>query len=67
MAKITLSDRESEVMGLLAKGKTRREIAFHLGISRYTVDNYCNMAFSKLGAMRVGDAIANWVRQNSPL
>jgi len=64
---IVLSDREHEVMRLLAEGKTRRQVALLLGISKNTVNNYCNGAYSKLGAIRVGDAIANYVRQNNPL
>lgn len=44
-----LTDREREVTGLAARGRTSREIAQALHISVRTVDSHLNHAYTKLG------------------
>lgn len=43
-----LTDRESEVLKLVVKGKTNREIAYELEISEKTVEKHLNNVFEKL-------------------
>jgi len=45
---ITLSPRESEILGLIASGKTNAEISRQLGISLHSVNTYLNRCFTKL-------------------
>ncbi|MEU8268924.1 response regulator transcription factor [Sphaerisporangium sp. NPDC049002] len=45
-----LTDREREVMTLVASGLTNDQIADHLGISRMTAKTHANRAMLKLGA-----------------
>ncbi|HET6951719.1 MAG TPA: helix-turn-helix transcriptional regulator [Acidimicrobiales bacterium] len=44
-----LSDREREVLGLVCQGRTNREIAAALAISRHTVGRHLENIFAKLG------------------
>lgn len=53
-----LSEREAEVLGLLASGLTNREIAGRLVVSVRTVDAHVATAYRKVGARRRGDAVA---------
>ncbi|HVK38676.1 MAG TPA: LuxR C-terminal-related transcriptional regulator [Candidatus Kapabacteria bacterium] len=50
IANAALSDREIDVLRLLAQGLTTSEIARQLGISRTTVNNHVQHAMSKLNA-----------------
>lgn len=53
-----LSDREVEVLRLLARGKTNKEIGALLGISPRTVQNHVAHAYDKLGVYsRAGAAL----------
>lgn len=45
---VTLSDREEEVLRLIAQGFTNKEIALQIGISIKTVDTYKARAMEKL-------------------
>lgn len=45
----TLTRRETEVLSWLARGKTNRDIADILGISRHTVSKHLEHLFEKLG------------------
>ncbi|WP_284735591.1 helix-turn-helix transcriptional regulator [Dongia deserti] len=45
----TLTDREREVLSLVASGETNREIATALGISEHTVARHLSNIFDKLG------------------
>jgi DNA-binding NarL/FixJ family response regulator len=47
---LTLSPRFLDVLRLMAEGKTTREIALELGLSRYTVKNYIERIYERLGA-----------------
>jgi len=54
-----LSERELEIIELVAKGLTNQEIASTLMISKRTVDNHVSNVFHKTGAKnRV--ALLNW-------
>ena len=54
-----LSDREVEIIALVAEGLTNQEIAVRLTISKRTVDNHVSNIFTKTGAKnRV--ALLNW-------
>jgi DNA-binding NarL/FixJ family response regulator len=44
-----LTDRECDVLTLVAQGKRNREIAEELVISEATVENYLHSIFRKLG------------------
>lgn len=46
----SLSEREVEVIHLVAKGCTNKEIASHLGLSESSVKTYLARIFTKLGA-----------------
>ena len=47
---VPLSDRELEVLRLLADGRTNREIARALSLSPRTVETYLSRLFAKLNA-----------------
>ncbi len=55
-----LSQREVEVMELIASGMTNQEIASSCFISLKTVKNHINRIFAKLNAGSRGEAIAVW-------
>ena len=54
----SLSAREREVLRLVARGDTNREIANELGISDQTVKTLVARSCAKLGVRRRGDAAA---------
>jgi len=57
--RIELSERELEIIALVAQGLTNQEIGSTLMISKRTVDNHVSNVFSKTGAKnRV--ALINW-------
>lgn len=45
----TLSDRESEILRLIARGETNKDIAELIGISEKSVETYKSRAMEKLG------------------
>ncbi|MBT2390915.1 response regulator transcription factor [Streptomyces sp. ISL-1] len=55
-----LSQREVEVMELIASGMTNQQIAASCFISQKTVKNHINRIFAKLSAGSRGEAIAIW-------
>lgn len=57
-----LTEREREVMGWLAGGKTDRDIADILGISRRTVHKHLQRIYDKLGVETRTAALARWMR-----
>ncbi len=52
-----LAPREREVLALVAKGKTNKEVAAELGISDETVKTLLERTYVKLGARRRADAV----------
>ncbi|WP_435372416.1 response regulator [Streptomyces ficellus] len=59
-----LSQREVEVMDLIASGMTNQQIAATCFISHKTVKNHINRIFAKLNAESRGQAIAIWHGQS---
>ncbi len=53
-----LSDQERRILGLIAEGKTNREIASTVYLSEKTVKNYVSTILSKLGMERRAQAAA---------
>jgi DNA-binding CsgD family transcriptional regulator len=61
-----LSERELEIIELVATGLTNQEIATQLMISKRTVDNHVSNIFAKTGAKnRV--ALINWAMDNGKI
>jgi DNA-binding NarL/FixJ family response regulator len=61
-----LSEREVEIIELVATGLTNQEIAEQLTISKRTVDNHVSNIFTKTGAKnRV--ALLNWAMDNGKI
>jgi DNA-binding NarL/FixJ family response regulator len=53
----SLTDRESEILGLIAGGATNREIAGALYLSPHTVKEHTSTLYRKLGARNRADAV----------
>jgi DNA-binding CsgD family transcriptional regulator len=49
MASFNLTDREVEIAGLVARGRSTREISSALFISEHTVNNHLRSVFEKVG------------------
>jgi DNA-binding CsgD family transcriptional regulator len=61
-----LSEREIEIIELVAQGLTNQEIGETLMISKRTVDNHVSNVFTKTGAKnRV--ALLNWAMDNGKI
>ena len=61
-----ISERETEIVELVARGLTNQEIAQVLTISKRTVDNHVSNIFTKTGAKnRV--ALLNWAMDNGKI
>jgi DNA-binding NarL/FixJ family response regulator len=60
---VTLSPRESEILGLLAEGMPNKIIASRLGISEHTVKTHVASLLEKLGAETRAEAVAIGARQ----
>lgn len=58
-----LTDREREVLGLIARGWTNREIARNLTLAEKTIKNYVSMVLAKLGVENRAAAAALYVRE----
>jgi DNA-binding NarL/FixJ family response regulator len=56
-----LSKRETEVMELIATGRSNGEIAQRLFLSEKTVKNHVNRIYSKLGVDSRVTAIGRWL------
>jgi DNA-binding NarL/FixJ family response regulator len=57
VAQAPLSDREREVVGLIAAGSTNREIAARLFLSPHTVKEYTSGIYRKLGVRNRAEAV----------
>ena len=62
MGGVRLSKRETEIMGLVAKGLTAGEIAEKLFLSTNTVENHKRNIVRKLDARNTVDAVAKAIR-----
>jgi len=60
----SLSDRENEILGLIASGKSNLEIANTLGIKEKTVKNTINRIYSKLNIKSRYEAISYILRHD---
>jgi DNA-binding NarL/FixJ family response regulator len=60
---VELSDRETEVIRLIARGHSNKEIAAHLGLSVKTVETYKTRSLEKLGLRSRVDIVRYAVRQ----
>jgi DNA-binding CsgD family transcriptional regulator/pimeloyl-ACP methyl ester carboxylesterase len=58
-----LTDRELQVLRLLAGGSSNRQIARALGIAEHTVERHVGNLYRKIGARSRADAAAHAVRQ----
>jgi DNA-binding CsgD family transcriptional regulator len=56
-----LSDRELDVMNLVAQGRTNGAIAEELFVNEKTVKNHINRIYVKLGVRTRAEAIALWL------
>ena len=54
----TLTDRENEVLSLIADGLTNRQISCNLSISESTVENHIHHIYTKLGVTHRAQAVA---------
>ena len=57
-----LTDRESEVLGLLAKGLANKQIAVALGISEHTVKFHVSSIYAKLNVTNRTEALGEGLR-----
>ena len=58
-----LSQREEEVLGLLACGLRYKEIAIQLGVGVPTVRTYLERSYGKLGASNRSEAVARFLQR----
>jgi DNA-binding NarL/FixJ family response regulator len=59
----TLSNREREILALLADGLVNKQIAARLGISTNTVKTHLELLFDKLDVTTRAEAVATGVRR----
>ncbi|PWB69567.1 MAG: DNA-binding response regulator [Anaerolineales bacterium] len=57
-----LTERESEVLGLLAKGLANKQIAAALGISEHTVKFHVSSIYTKLNVTNRAEAVSEGLR-----
>lgn len=62
----TLSEREREVLALIADGLTNRQIGARLSLAEKTVKNYVSSMLSKLGLQRRTQAVAVQLETRTP-
>jgi NarL family two-component system response regulator YdfI len=58
-----LSDREAEVLDLIAEGLSNKIIAYRLGISEHTVKTHVTAILAKLGATSRTEAVSQAIRR----
>ena len=58
LAYLRISPREEEVLGLMAAGKSNKDIARALGLSPNTVKTHLSRVYEKLGVSRRTEALA---------
>jgi ATP/maltotriose-dependent transcriptional regulator MalT len=57
-----LTDREAQILKLIASGLTNREISSSLSISESTVENHIHHIYAKLGISNRAQAVAHAFR-----
>jgi DNA-binding CsgD family transcriptional regulator len=57
-----LTNRENELLKLIADGLTNREISCYLTISESTVENHIHHIYEKLGISNRAQAVAHFFR-----
>lgn len=60
---LPLNDREQEIIELVCKGKSNRDVADILGISKPVVAGYLRVIYPKLDAHNRAEACANFARK----
>jgi DNA-binding NarL/FixJ family response regulator len=60
---VSLTPRQRQVLSLMADGKTTREIAHELGLSPFTVKNYIERIYQRLGALDRVQAVSKALRE----
>jgi two-component system, NarL family, nitrate/nitrite response regulator NarL len=63
VAGTVLTNREREILALLADGLANKQIAARLGISKNTVKTHLELLFDKLGVSSRAEAVATGVRR----
>jgi DNA-binding NarL/FixJ family response regulator len=58
-----LSEREREVLQIMAEGLTKKEIAVKLELSIHTVDNYLRRIYRKLHVNTLQGAVAKAMKE----
>lgn len=61
-----LSERQGEIMALIARGLTNAQIAAECYLSEKTVKNHINRIFAAMGVASRGEAIATWLAAGTP-
>jgi DNA-binding NarL/FixJ family response regulator len=61
-----LSQRETEIVDQLVRGRTNAEIATSLGISEKTVKNHVNHVYAKLHTRNRAETVALWLGPDHP-
>jgi DNA-binding NarL/FixJ family response regulator len=62
-AQETLTGREHEILGLLAKGLAYKQIAEHLGITRSTVHGHLHVIYRKLHVQSGREAVVKYLEK----
>lgn len=57
-----LTEREAEIMTMIADGKPNREIARTCYLAEKTVKNHINRIFTKLGVSSRAEAVSRWLK-----
>jgi DNA-binding CsgD family transcriptional regulator len=55
---VILTPREREVLGLVARGRSRKLVALELAIAQHTVNAHLGRAYVKLGAHNATGAVS---------
>jgi DNA-binding NarL/FixJ family response regulator len=58
-----LSDRQKEILELLADGCTKKQIAIRLGLSYHTVNDYTRIIYDKLNVHNLSEAVGKALRE----
>lgn len=56
----SLTDRERQILDLVATGRRNREIAIELSLSEATVENHLHHVYGKLGVSNRTQAAVRW-------